>query len=154
MPNTANVHGTGWPMSQQTHNPASSDRPSDKPQESCQATEHQFVHPGARRSTATDTWARLDGRERRGAKQASFKGADITSQHTPTRPPKTNVDQAKETEIENCITSLTNMGFGGPDQGGRSRLAVYAAAANGSVCDAIELIEDEQKYYEYYATMD
>lgn len=149
---TTNVHDSA--KSHHPHCPASSDTPSDKPQE---ATEHHSGPPQARHSTATDTWARLDGRERRRARQTSSLGADITSnpnedaQHTQTSRPETNADQATETDIEKCISSLANMGFGSPEQGGRSRLAVYAAAANGSVYDAVELIEDERKYY---ATMD
>lgn len=55
--------------------------------------------------------------------------------------------QAKNIEIENCISSLVKMGFGSPEQGGRARLGIYAAAAKGNVYDAVGMIEEEQKIY-------
>jgi hypothetical protein len=50
-------------------------------------------------------------------------------------------------EIEACVSSLIDMGYGTAEEGGRSRMAVYAAASNGSLLDAIEMIEEERKVY-------
>lgn len=50
--------------------------------------------------------------------------------------------------IDKCVETLISLGYGGSDEGGHHRLAVYAAAADGKVNDAIEMIEDERKVYE------
>jgi hypothetical protein len=39
------------------------------------------------------------------------------------------------------------MGFGTAEDGGRARMAVYAAASNGNLYDAIDMIEEERKAY-------
>lgn len=107
----------------------------------------------APRRTGTDAWARLDRRERRRSRQSLSRdahGASDTKRAAVVAPiskTRTNKELAQESAIEKCITSLANMGFGAPEQGGRSRLAVYAAAANGNIYDAIGLIEEEQKAY-------
>lgn len=63
-----------------------------------------------------------------------------------------NVSGIGNSDIEQCITALFDMGYGTELQGGQSRLAVYAAAADGSLLDAIEMIEEERKVYEYRAS--
>lgn len=49
--------------------------------------------------------------------------------------------------IDNCVDTLAGLGYGSTEEGGHHRLAVYAAAADGKVNDAIEMIEDERKAY-------
>lgn len=49
--------------------------------------------------------------------------------------------------IDNCVNTLANLGYGSTEEGRHHRLAVYAAAADGKVNDAIEMIEDERKAY-------
>lgn len=49
--------------------------------------------------------------------------------------------------IDECVAALASLGYGGAEEGGHHRLAVYAAAADGKVNDAIEMIEDERKVY-------
>ncbi|KAJ6167036.1 Nucleic acid-binding OB-fold [Penicillium chermesinum] len=53
----------------------------------------------------------------------------------------------QDDKIETCINSLIDMGYGTVQDGGRARIAVYAAASNGVLLDAIEMIEDERKAY-------
>lgn len=50
--------------------------------------------------------------------------------------------------IDKCVETLISLGYGGSEEGGHHRLGVYAAAADGKVNDAIEMIEDERKVYE------
>lgn len=49
--------------------------------------------------------------------------------------------------IDDCVDTLISLGYGGAEEGGPQRLQVYAAAADGKVADAIEMIEDERKVY-------
>jgi hypothetical protein len=55
--------------------------------------------------------------------------------------------ETRETDIDNCVSSLVDMGYGSPEDGGYSRMVVYAAASNGDLYDAIEMIEEERKAY-------
>ncbi|CAG7921750.1 unnamed protein product [Penicillium olsonii] len=54
-------------------------------------------------------------------------------------------------DIEECVSALVDMGYGTEQEGGRSRMAVYAAAAGGSLLDAIDMIEEERRAYECQA---
>lgn len=49
--------------------------------------------------------------------------------------------------VDDCVDTLVSLGYGGAEEGGPQRLQVYAAAADGKVADAIEMIEDERKVY-------
>ena len=49
---------------------------------------------------------------------------------------------------DECISTLVALGYGSVKDGGRQRLAIYAAAADGNIEDAIEMIEEERKVYE------
>lgn len=49
--------------------------------------------------------------------------------------------------VNDCVDTLISLGYGSADEGGSQRLQVYAAAADGKVTDAIEMIEDERKVY-------
>ena len=107
----------------------------------------------SKQSNGLDTWARLDGRERRLSRDAS--SYDI-SRSSPTgetsRPAATgSLDASAEPQqdqVEACVVSLIDLGFGTAEQGGRSRLAIYAAASNGDLADAIDMIEEERKAYD------
>ncbi|KAE8153936.1 hypothetical protein BDV25DRAFT_148341 [Aspergillus avenaceus] len=50
--------------------------------------------------------------------------------------------------IDDCVSTLANLGYGSAEEGGLQRIAVYAAAVDGRVSDAIEMIEEERKAYE------
>ncbi|KAL4980670.1 hypothetical protein BDW66DRAFT_124505 [Aspergillus desertorum] len=49
--------------------------------------------------------------------------------------------------LDECVSALADMGFGDEERGGRQRLEIYAAAANGDLVEAIEMIEEERKAY-------
>lgn len=53
--------------------------------------------------------------------------------------------------MQACISTLKILGYG--NAGGREegRLDVYAQVANGVLCDAIDMIEDERKAWEVVA---
>jgi hypothetical protein len=55
-------------------------------------------------------------------------------------------------ELEQCVSTLVDMGYGTEHEGGRSRMMVFAAAANGSLLDAIDMIEEERSAYERRAS--
>lgn len=59
-----------------------------------------------------------------------------------------HADPKQQAIINNCVATLLSLGYGSPQDGGRQRIAVYAAAANGKVLDAIDMIEEERKAYE------
>jgi len=120
------------------------------------ATERNSLRSSARQSAEMDTWARLDRRERLRSRPSSTRGIpgsfpiEEASQPPVTNASPNNTDGAQDThtrDIENCISSLVYMGYGTPQEGGRARMAVYAAASNGSLLDAIEMIEEERKAY-------
>ncbi|PLB40838.1 RNA recognition motif domain-containing protein [Aspergillus candidus] len=50
--------------------------------------------------------------------------------------------------IDECMSTLVALGYGSVKDGGPQRLAIYAAAADGNIEDAIEMIEEERKVYE------
>ncbi|KAL4897806.1 hypothetical protein BDV59DRAFT_49943 [Aspergillus ambiguus] len=54
----------------------------------------------------------------------------------------------RQQSIDECIATLASLGYGDAEEGGLQRIAVYAAAVDGSVSDAIEMIEEERKAYE------
>ncbi|KAL2835001.1 hypothetical protein BDW59DRAFT_136957 [Aspergillus cavernicola] len=54
----------------------------------------------------------------------------------------------KHHSIEDCVAALAQLGYGIEEDGGLQRLEIYAAAANGELADAIEIIEEERKAYE------
>ncbi|KAJ5943971.1 hypothetical protein N7516_004139 [Penicillium verrucosum] len=100
----------------------------------------------------TDTWARLSRRERNGASSheqipGSFPVehatmAEISDTHD------TSAIEAEDAAIERCASALVDIGYGDERAGGRSRMAVYAAMANGDLMDAIDMIEEERSIYE------
>lgn len=127
-------------------------RPADDTNESSvpplkrRATERQERRSSAR-SVERDTWARLSRRERtrsfsRQQVPGGFPADEMTLPAT-----DSSVEQSSE-PIEQCVSALIDMGYGTEKEGGRSRMAVYAAAANGSLLDAIDMIEEERSAYE------
>jgi hypothetical protein len=68
------------------------------------------------------------------------------SQPVPSDPLDANTESQK-TDIDECVSSLIDMGYGSAEDGGHSRMAVYAAASNGNLNDAIEMIEEEREAY-------
>jgi RNA recognition motif-containing protein/uncharacterized protein YukE len=50
--------------------------------------------------------------------------------------------------IDNCVDTLTTMGYEEGLDGGKQRLKIYAEAVDGKVSDAIDMIEEERRAYE------
>ncbi|OJJ51414.1 hypothetical protein ASPZODRAFT_127482 [Penicilliopsis zonata CBS 506.65] len=59
----------------------------------------------------------------------------------PTRPEPTR-------PVDDCVSALIDLGYVSTMDGGEQRAAVYAAAAEGNLFDAIGIIEEERKVYE------
>ncbi|KMK60386.1 asparaginyl-tRNA synthetase Slm5 [Aspergillus fumigatus Z5] len=51
----------------------------------------------------------------------------------------------RQSAIDDCVVSLIGLGYENTLEGGIQRIAVYAAAADGKISDAIEMIEEERK---------
>ncbi|KAJ5188794.1 Nucleotide-binding alpha-beta plait [Penicillium cf. griseofulvum] len=100
----------------------------------------------------TDTWARLSRRERNGASSheqipGSFPVEDTTRVELSSAL-DASVPGSNDEAIERCVSSLIDMGYGAGQEGGRSRMAVYAAMVDGVLMDAIDMIEEERQVYE------
>lgn len=105
-------------------------------------------------SAATNTRARLSKRERRGSSShhqlpGSFPMDEMRLASTSAESDASGCDSA---DVEECVSALVDMGYGTEQEGGRPRMAVYAAAANGSLLDAIDMIEEERRVYERRAS--
>ncbi|KAJ5130613.1 uncharacterized protein N7515_006652 [Penicillium bovifimosum] len=104
----------------------------------------------------TSPWARLSRRERNGPSSdqqvLGRSPVEATMQATTPRPPDAGAHQSDDPNIQRCVAALLHMGYGTEQDGGRSRLAVYAAAANGALMDAIDMIEEERRVYERRAS--
>jgi hypothetical protein len=99
-----------------------------------------------------DTWARLSRRERNGASSheqipGSFPVED-TRRVDLSGTLDASVPGSNDEAIERCVSSLIDMGYGAGQEGGRSRMAVYAAMVDGVLMDAIDMIEEERQVYE------
>ncbi|KAJ5835139.1 Nucleotide-binding alpha-beta plait [Penicillium robsamsonii] len=117
------------------------------------------MRPGDRSNgpTETDTWARLSRRERNAVSSheqlpGSFPVEDTTAEVTARARLSSTLDASiPETDnaaIERCVSALIDMGYGAGQEGGRSRMAVYAAMVDGVLMDAIDMIEEERQVYE------
>ncbi|KAE8380041.1 hypothetical protein BDV26DRAFT_150390 [Aspergillus bertholletiae] len=62
--------------------------------------------------------------------------------------PSTATGVGRQRSIDDCVSALASLGYGSVEEGGLQRIAVYAAAVDGRVSDAIEMIEEERKAYE------
>lgn len=107
----------------------------------------EHVQPSPSPSSTLDTWARLDKRERSRSRPRSLQSIPGSYPTDEQPEPTASALNGKDDEIESCVNSLIDMGYGTVEDGGRSRMAVYAAASNGVLLDAIEMIEDERKAY-------
>ncbi|RAH54314.1 hypothetical protein BO85DRAFT_379751 [Aspergillus piperis CBS 112811] len=84
---------------------------------------------------------RPEGRHRhRGGRRNSFE--------TPSSETQAINPDVRQRDIDDCVSTLVSLGYGGASDGGHQRIAIYAAAADGRVSDAIEMIEEERKAYE------
>lgn len=116
------------------------------------ASERHHLRRDTHDPSDTDTWARLDRRERRRPRRSSHHSipgsfpVEEISQPVPSDPLDANTESQK-TDIDECVSSLIDMGYGSAEDGGHSRMAVYAAASNGNLNDAIEMIEEEREAY-------
>ncbi|KAJ5095589.1 hypothetical protein NUU61_004945 [Penicillium alfredii] len=113
------------------------------------ASERHCLRP--HHASETDTWARLDRRERTRNLHperipGSFPGGETSQNQAPISHGVCN-SKKQEDKMDSCVSALVGMGYGTERDGGHSRMAVYAAAADGSLPDAIEMIEDERKVY-------
>ncbi|KAJ5920782.1 hypothetical protein N7466_009108 [Penicillium verhagenii] len=114
------------------------------------ASERQALRTNARPASELDTWARLDRRERERSRPSSqhiIPGSFTTEEAPQSTPFRIGEDNTQDVRISDCVSSLIDMGYGSVEDGGRSRMAIYAAASNGSLFDAIEMIEEERKAY-------
>ncbi|KAJ5209091.1 hypothetical protein N7449_003470 [Penicillium cf. viridicatum] len=100
----------------------------------------------------TDTWARLSRRERNGASSHEQIPGSFPVEHATmaeiSKTLDTSAIEAEDAAIEQCASALVDIGYGDERAGGRSRMAVYAAMANGDLMDAIDMIEEERSIYE------
>lgn len=56
-------------------------------------------------------------------------------------------DDSTVSKIHDCVGQLQDLGFGSDDEDFVDRLLIYAQAADGSLVDAIDLIDEEQRAY-------
>ncbi|KAJ6071643.1 hypothetical protein N7499_009657 [Penicillium canescens] len=158
--NMLQVIGTGRPLDHNSPNvnsntmvamrpAADSHEPSISPLKR-RETERQERRSSAR-SVERDTWARLSRRERTRSfsRQQVPGGFPVEETALPTT--DSNAEQSSDA-VDQCVSALVGMGYGTEQEGGRSRMTVYAAAANGSLLDAIDMIEEERRAYERRAS--
>lgn len=56
-------------------------------------------------------------------------------------------DAASVRKVQECVSQLQEIGFGGDVDGGIRRLVVYAQAAEGDLSSAIDMIDEEKRAY-------
>ncbi len=54
-------------------------------------------------------------------------------------------DATSVRKVQECVTQLHNLGFGGHAEGSMGRLVIYAQAADGDLVGAIDIIDEEQR---------
>ncbi|KAJ5156019.1 hypothetical protein N7492_008822 [Penicillium capsulatum] len=114
------------------------------------ATERASLRSNERSMAGADTWARLDRRERNRMSSVSgetHSGSLPVEEASQPKPAGASAEEAQDANVQSCVSSLMDMGYGAAHDGGRSRIAVYAAASNGNLLDAIEMIEEDRKAY-------
>ncbi|KAE8417134.1 hypothetical protein BDV36DRAFT_257927 [Aspergillus pseudocaelatus] len=106
---------------------------------------HDNTRPLRRR--ATERHSLRDGREM--SSTNTFNRRSYRSDAIP-RPNASTAESGtgRQRSIDDCVSALASLGYGGAEEGGLQRIAVYAAAVDGKVSDAIEMIEEERKAYE------
>ncbi|KAJ5552140.1 hypothetical protein N7494_001518 [Penicillium frequentans] len=138
------------PLRQGTSKPRVLDEASGTSSLRRRASERQPLRTTARPVSDLDTWARLDRRERersRPSSQHSIPGSFPVEEVPQLTPFEASANDKQDAWIEDCVSSLIDMGYGSVEDGGRARMAIYAAACNGNLFDAIEMIEEERKAY-------
>lgn len=112
------------------------------------------THDNARplRRRATERHSLRDGREM--SSTNTFNRRLYRSDAMP-RPNTSTTESStrRQRSIDDCVSALASLGYGGAEEGGLQRIAVYAAAVDGRVSDAIEMIEEERKAYEQQGPM-
>ncbi|PWY92544.1 hypothetical protein BO70DRAFT_391945 [Aspergillus heteromorphus CBS 117.55] len=103
-----------------------------------------WADPGASRFSE-DIPRGLSSRRTEGHRHRAARGGLFES---PSSEPPNSGSNARQRSIDDCVSTLVSLGYGGASDGGLQRIAVYAAAADGRVSDAIEMIEEERKAYE------
>ena len=106
---------------------------------------HDNTRPLRRR--ATERHSLRDDREMSSTdtfNRRSYRSDAISRPSTSTAGSRTG----RQRSIDDCVSALASLGYGGAEEGGLQRIAVYAAAVDGRVSDAIEMIEEERKAYE------
>lgn len=96
-----------------------------------------------RREAGRRAWQPVPSEGSRSGRFGSLPGTqhqDLSSNNNADYPSTIN-------RIDKCVEALVSLGYGSSEEGGHHRLGVYAAAADGKVNDAIEMIEDERKAY-------
>ncbi|KAE8338500.1 hypothetical protein BDV24DRAFT_137851, partial [Aspergillus arachidicola] len=112
------------------------------------------THDNARplRRRATERHSLRDGREMSSTNtfnRRSYRSDAMPHPNTST----TESSTGRQRSIDDCVSALASLGYGGAEEGGLQRIAVYAAAVDGRVSDAIEMIEEERKAYEQQGPM-
>ncbi|KAL8721424.1 MAG: hypothetical protein Q9225_001899 [Loekoesia sp. 1 TL-2023] len=59
-----------------------------------------------------------------------------------------HVDAATVARVQACVDQLQKLGFGSVDEGGSSRLVIYAQAVGGDLGEAIDLMDEEKRAYD------
>ncbi|KAA8646066.1 hypothetical protein EYZ11_001933 [Aspergillus tanneri] len=108
-------------------------------------------NPGPSRTRGLDR-ARRRWSSERGSLQDNQPTANLPhpqrSQEPTTEREGSLAFDARQRTIDSCVSTLASLGYGSSEEGGLQRIAVYAAAADGRVSEAIEMIEEERKAYE------
>jgi hypothetical protein len=107
-------------------------------------------------TTTTNTGARMPRKERSGSSShhqipGSFPTEEMRLASTSFEP-DVSLCGSGNADVEECVSALVGMGYGTEQEGGRPRMAVYAAAADGCLLDAIDMIEEERRVYERRAS--
>ncbi|PKX91978.1 RNA recognition motif domain-containing protein [Aspergillus novofumigatus IBT 16806] len=113
------------------------------------ATERHSLHHGTRNSVggfydegcAYDNYSNTFGHSRPRSLPLSQEAISVPVENEQQLDPRLSA-------IDDCVVSLIGLGYENTLEGGIQRIAVYAAAADGKISDAIEMIEEERKAYE------
>ncbi|PYH41902.1 uncharacterized protein BP01DRAFT_304575 [Aspergillus saccharolyticus JOP 1030-1] len=106
--------------------------------------------PGASGSVETGPSRHSHGRPKPGFHHRGSLHESPTN--SPSRTPQISPEM-QQRSIDACVATLVDLGYGGENDGGLQRIAVYAAAADANVLEAIDMIEEERKAYEQQRNM-
>lgn len=74
-------------------------------------------------------------------------GFDVASKERDVSFADEHIDAASVRKVQECVSQLQVLGFGGDADGGIRRLIVYAQAAEGDLVGAIDMIDEEKRAY-------